>query len=74
MVHAAMRVLVSATAIFAVLVGTCMAQDSATVVLGGTGPTPHLQTVIDGISDCAYRKLHSPVFNKCNIVTFRSPR
>ena len=28
-----------------------MAQDSATVVLGGTGSTPHLQTVIDGISD-----------------------
>jgi hypothetical protein len=51
MVHAAMKVLVTATAIFAMLVGTCMAQDSATVVLGGTGPTPHLQTVIDGISD-----------------------
>jgi hypothetical protein len=25
--------------------------DNTTVVLGGTGPTPHLQTVIDGISD-----------------------
>src|SRR5437899_9803661 len=25
--------------------------DSTTVVLGGTGPTPHLQTVVDGISD-----------------------
>ena len=28
-----------------------MAQDSGTVVLGGTGPTPNLQTVLDGISD-----------------------
>ena len=27
------------------------AQDLTTVILGGTGPTPHLQTVIDGISD-----------------------
>ena len=26
-------------------------QDTSTVVLGGTGPTPHVQTVIDGISD-----------------------
>ncbi len=51
MVHAAMRVLVNATALFVMVVGTCMAQDSATVVLGGTGSTPHLQTVIDGISD-----------------------
>jgi hypothetical protein len=28
-----------------------VAQDSATVVLAGTGPTPHLQTVLDGVSD-----------------------
>jgi len=34
-----------------VFAANCMAQDSTTVVLGGTGPTPHLQTVIDGISD-----------------------
>ncbi len=51
MAHAAMKMLATATAIFAMFVGTCMAQDSATVILGGTGPTPHLQTVIDGISD-----------------------
>src|SRR5439155_1319476 len=27
-----------------------MAQDSGTVVLGGTGPAPNLQTMLDGIS------------------------
>src|SRR2546427_4359628 len=49
--HGAMKVLVTVTAIFALFVGTAMAQDASTVVLGGAGPTPHLQTVIDGISD-----------------------
>ena len=29
----------------------CSAQGSSPVMLGGTGPTPHLQTVLDGISD-----------------------
>ena len=29
----------------------CSAQGSTPVMLGGTGPTPHLQTVLDGISD-----------------------
>jgi hypothetical protein len=33
------------------MVSPAMAQDSATVVLAGTGPTPHLQTVLDGVSD-----------------------
>lgn len=51
MLNAARKLLVGAFAILAMLVGTCTAQDSTTVVLGGTGPTPHLQTVIDGISD-----------------------
>jgi hypothetical protein len=32
-------------------VSSAMAQDSTTVVLAGTGPTPHLQTVLDGVSD-----------------------
>lgn len=27
------------------------AQDTTSLVLGGTGPTPHLQTVLDGLSD-----------------------
>jgi hypothetical protein len=30
---------------------SCFAQDPATVMLGGTGPTPHLQTVLDGVAD-----------------------
>jgi hypothetical protein len=51
MVHTAIKVFVTGTVMLAMLVGTCKAQDSATVVLGGTGPTPHLQTVIDGVSD-----------------------
>jgi len=49
-----MKLLVAATtifAIFAMFVGTCVAQDSAAVVLGGIGPTPHFQTVLDGIWD-----------------------
>ena len=33
------------------LAATCSAQGSTPVTLGGTGPTPHLQTVLDGISD-----------------------
>lgn len=33
------------------IVSPAMAQDSNTVVLAGTGPTPHLQTVLDGVSD-----------------------
>jgi hypothetical protein len=33
------------------LANCCAAQSSRTVVIGGTGPTPHLQTMIDGISD-----------------------
>jgi hypothetical protein len=33
------------------MVSPAMAQGSATVVLAGTGPTPHLQTVLDGVSD-----------------------
>ena len=31
--------------------GTCFAQDSKPVILAGTGQSPHLQTVLDGISD-----------------------
>ena len=33
------------------MVSPAMAQDSSTVVLAGTGPTPHLQTILDGVSD-----------------------
>ena len=45
------KVLITSIAILTVTVGVCVAQDSTTVILGGTGPTPHLQTVIDGVSD-----------------------
>jgi hypothetical protein len=51
MKRSARKVLATLITTFAMFVGTCMAQDSTTVVLGGTGPTPHLQTVIDGVSD-----------------------
>ncbi len=51
MFRAAAKVVVTCIAMLVVSVGICMAQDSATVILGGTGPTPHLQTVIDGVSD-----------------------
>ena len=47
----ARKVLVTSIAMLTVTLGVCMAQDSTTVILGGTGPTPHLQTVIDGVSD-----------------------
>lgn len=43
-----MKVLFTA---FIICAGTCVAQDSTTVVLGGTGAPPHLQTSIDGIAD-----------------------
>lgn len=31
--------------------GTCLAEDAKPVILAGTGQSPHLQTVLDGISD-----------------------
>ena len=51
MISAATKLLVGGVVGLAILVGTCRAQDATTVFLGGTGPIPYLQTVIDGISD-----------------------
>jgi len=51
MIRIALKVFLTATAMLAIAVGVCVAQDATTVILGGTGPTPHLQTVIDGVSD-----------------------
>ena len=45
------RVLGTSIATLAVMMGVCVAQDTSTVIIGGTGPTPHLQTVIDGVTD-----------------------
>ena len=45
------RVLGTSITTLAVMMGVCVAQDTSTVIIGGTGPTPHLQTVIDGVTD-----------------------
>ncbi|HTQ59674.1 MAG TPA: hypothetical protein VMI32_05600 [Candidatus Solibacter sp.] len=45
------RVLLVSAAIFVITSGVCVAQDTTTVILGGTGQAPHIQTVIDGVSD-----------------------
>ena len=51
MLGIASKVLIPSIATLIVTVGICVAQDSTTVIIGGTGPTPHIQTVIDGVSD-----------------------
>ena len=51
MIRTTIRVLGTSIATLAVMMGVCVAQDTSTVIIGGTGPTPHLQTVIDGVTD-----------------------
>ena len=51
MIRFAAKVLLVAGGIFLVTASVCAAQDSTMVILGGAGPTPQIQTVIDGVSD-----------------------
>jgi len=45
------KVLLATAALCVITSGVCIAQDTSTIILGGTGQAPHIQTVIDGVSD-----------------------
>jgi hypothetical protein len=51
MTQLAIKALLAAAVMFIITSRVCTAQDATTVILGGTGQAPHIQTVIDGVSD-----------------------